>query len=129
MIHLDADDVVAMHADVLAHSGGGAGIRDRNGLESAVAQPQTSFGGADLYPTLIEKASALCYSLVLDHPFVDGNKRIGVVAMVAFLDVNGYDFRVDADSGEATILRLAAGDLNRDELADWVRSHAEQRPD
>ena len=82
-----------------------------------------TFGGVDLYPTLAEKAAALCYSLVMNHPFIDGNKRIGFVAMSAFLVVNGFALNIDDDDGERTIFSLAAGTLSREELLSWINAH------
>ena len=75
--YLTLAEVVDLHRRLLKAAGGAPGIRDLNALEAAIAQPKATFGGTDLYPTLVEKAAALCLSLVLDHPFVDGNKRVG----------------------------------------------------
>ena len=117
------EDVLRLHAVVLAQSGGGTGVRDRSLLESALWQPSAGFGGAELYPTLAEKAAALCFSLVSNHPFVDGNKRTGHAAMVLFLKLNGHNLSGDVDDAERTILALAAGSLSRGELTGWVRAH------
>lgn len=77
MRYLTIAQVLELHRRVLEQSGGIAGLRDRAGLESAVAQPWMTFGGADLYPTLAAKAGAMCHALVQNHPFNDGNKRVG----------------------------------------------------
>lgn len=124
MIYLDVDDVLEIHGTVARQSGGSPDLRDRGGLESAVAQPQMAFGGADLYPTLIEKAAALAYSLAMNHPFVDGNKRIAHAAMATFLDVNGFKVAAPVDEQEATFLALAAGRLRRDDFNAWLTSRA-----
>jgi death-on-curing protein len=87
-----------------------------------------SFGGEDLYPTIESKATALCFSLVMNHPFVDGNKRIGHAAMETFLVMNGYELVADVDGAETVILNLAAGDVPREELLDWVTSHVQRLP-
>lgn len=79
--YLTFAEVLELHQSVLEQWGGASGIRDINALESAIAQPRQSFGGADLYPDLASKAAALCFSLVLNHPFIDGNKQIGHAAM------------------------------------------------
>jgi death on curing protein len=81
---LSLDDVRSLHARLIAVSGGSDGLRDLGGLESAIAQPRMTFGGVDLYPTVVEKAAALCFSLVMNHPFIDGNKRVGHAAMETF---------------------------------------------
>ena len=82
-----------------------------------------SFGGAELYPTLAEKAAALCFSLVMNHPFVDGNKRIGHASMETFLVMNGYEMNADVDDSESTILCLAASELDRQTFVEWVAAH------
>jgi len=81
MRYLTLGEIVELHRRLLAATGGASGIRDFGALESAVAQPKVTFGGSDLYPTLPEKAAALCLALVQGHPFVDGNKRVGHAAM------------------------------------------------
>lgn len=82
-----------------------------------------SFGGTELYPTLAEKAAALCFSLVLNHPFVDGNKRIGHATMETFLVMNGFELAADVDDSESVMLRLAAGELRRAAFTTWVVQH------
>ena len=81
MRYLTLDEVVELHRQLIEQSGGMAGLRSMDGLESSLAQPLMTFGGEDLYPSLVEKASALGYSLIQNHPFVDGNKRVGHAAM------------------------------------------------
>jgi death-on-curing protein len=127
MIYLDIDDVLEIHENVVRQSGGAADLRDRGGLESAVAQPRMTFGGEDLYPTLVEKAAALAYSLAMNHPFVDGNKRIAHAAMATMLDVNGHKVVAPVDEQEATFLALAAGSLSREEFTDWLARHVVPR--
>src|SRR5690242_19069572 len=100
MRYLTLSEVLEMHRLVLEQSGGAGGVRDQNALESALAQPQMSFGGEELYPTLVEKASALAFSLVMNHPFVDGNKRVGHAAMETFLVLNGYEIHASVDEQE-----------------------------
>ena len=82
-----------------------------------------SFGNAKLYPTLADKAAALCFSLVMNHPFVDGNKRIDHAAMEVFLVMNGFELTADVDDSESVILRLAAGELERVQFTEWVVRH------
>jgi len=89
MRYLALAEVVELHRRLLEATGGAPGIRDLGALESAIAQPKATFGGVDLYPTLEEKAAALGLSLVQDHPFVDGNKRVGHAAMETFLVRSG----------------------------------------
>jgi death-on-curing protein len=93
------------------------------GLESALAQPHMTFGGEELYPTLAEKAAALGFSLIMNHPFVDGNKRVGFVVMALFLKRNGYEIGGHVDDQEQMILRVAAGEAGRDELTGWLETN------
>ena len=90
---LTVGEVLELHRLVLEQSGGPDGLRDQNGLESAVAQPGMTFAGQDLYPTMVETAAALCFSLVMNHPFVDGNKRVGHLAMETLLALNGKEIK------------------------------------
>ncbi len=82
-----------------------------------------AFGGQETYPPLAEKAAALCFSIVRNHPFVDGNKRTGHAAMEVFLVLNGYELLADIDEAERTILRLASGDIGRDQFTRWVQDN------
>jgi len=123
MRYLSIAEVLDLHERLLVESGGASGVRDLGALESSVAQPHATFGGEDLYPDLIAKAAALCYSLVMNHPFVDGNKRIGHAAMETFLVLNGHEIQCHVDEQEGVILQLAAGDLSRNAFTQWVRLH------
>jgi death-on-curing protein len=122
-LYLSRDDVHEMHFYLINRSGGSFGVRDGGALESAVAQPAMTFGERDLYPTLAEKAAALAFSLVMNHPFVDGNKRIGHYAMETFLMMNDHEIIAPRDEQEHTILKLASGAMEREEFAAWVRNH------
>jgi death-on-curing protein len=123
MRYLALAEVVELHRRLLEATGGAAGIRDLGALESAIAQPKTTFVGVDLYPTLVEKAAALCFSLVANHPFVDGNKRVSHAAMETFLVLNGAEVDARVGDQERVMLDLAAGRIDRDQLADWLRQH------
>lgn len=98
-------------------------MRDRNAIESALAQPQMTFGDDELYPTIEEKAAALGFSLIKNHAFVDGNKRIGHHAMEYFLGLNGFEITDSVDNQEKIILSLAASEIGRDEFLEWLRAH------
>jgi death-on-curing protein len=121
------DEVLELHHLALEQGGGLAGVRDLGGLEAAVAQPQMAFGGQELYPRLAEKAASLGFSLVCNYAFVDGNNRVGHAAMETFLVLNGWEPAAGVDEQEQVILRLAAGELNREEFTAWVQSHLQQR--
>jgi death-on-curing protein len=120
---LSLAEVLRLHEAILGQSGGSPGLRDLGALESAVAQPTTTFDGSDLYPTLEEKAAALCFSLASNHPFIDGNKRVAHAAMEALLMLNGLEIRASLDEQERVMLALASSKLTRDELLAWLREH------
>ena len=123
MRHLTLDEILELHRLVLLQSGGTIGIRDLGAIESAAAQTQIAFGGMDPYPTIVDKAAALGYSIIKNHPFVDGNKRVGHAAMETCLVLNGYEISADVDEQEKTILGLAASALTRDEFVVWLAAH------
>jgi len=123
MRYLTLDEVVELHHLALEQSGGATGIRDLGALESAVVQPLMAFGGQDLYPTVVEKGAALAFSLVRNHPFMDGNKRAGHAALETFLVLNGFEVNASVDEQEQVILDLAAGRMQREEFTEWVRWH------
>jgi death-on-curing protein len=123
MIYLTTEEVIGLQEQLIQQSGGATGIRDHGLIDSAVYQPQASFGGHELNPTLADKAAALGFSLALNHGFIDGNKRIAHAAMEVFLVRNGFEFQAGVDEQEATILQLAAGNLTREDFTEWVRQH------
>ncbi len=102
-------------------SGGILGLRDPGGLESAVAQPEMTFGGDDLYPTITDKAAALGHALIQNHPFLDGNKRVGHAAMEVFLVLNGYEINAPVDEQEQIVLSVASGGMSRAEFGEWLK--------
>jgi death-on-curing protein len=126
--YLTLEEVLEIHRLVLEQSGGLGGVRDLGALDSALAQPQMAFGGQDLYAGLADKAAALGFSLVCNHPFVDGNKRVGHAAMETFLVLNGWELSAGVDDQEQVVLQLAAGTMKREEFTAWVLSHLQQRP-
>jgi len=123
MRYLTLNEVLELYRRIMEQSGGSVGIHDLGALESALAQPRVTFGGEELYLTVVEKASALGFSIIKNHPFVDGNKRTGHAAMETFLVLNGYEIEATVDEQERVILQVAAGELGRDEFTDWLRSH------
>ncbi len=116
-------EVLELHRRLILVSGGSHGLRDRGALESSVAQPQQTFGGDDLYPTIASKAAALGFSLIQNHPFIDGNKRIGHAALEVMLLLNGFELDADVDEQEKVILAVASGAMSRDEFLSWVEQH------
>ena len=123
MRFLSLREILELHDKIIEISGGARGIRDMKALESAINQPRLTFNQADLYPDIVAKAAALCFFLVMNHPFVDGNKRIGHAAMETFLMLNGFEIESSIDEQEKIILELADGRLDREELTAWLNSH------
>jgi len=129
MHYLSLDEVLELHRRIIQESGGAHGVAERGMLESAVAQPRMAFGGRDVYTSVIEKAAALGFSLVMNHPFVDGNKRVGHAAMETFLVLNGHELSAPIDEQERAILKLAASQMTREEFTEWVSTHTRAKPE
>ncbi|HVL68991.1 MAG TPA: type II toxin-antitoxin system death-on-curing family toxin [Vicinamibacterales bacterium] len=127
MRYLSLTEVLALHRAVISSAGGATGIRDLSALESALAQPKATFGGSDLHATIPAKAAALAFSLALNHPFIDGNKRVAHAAMEAFLMLNGLEIVAGIAEQEQLMLQLAAGSVKRSELESWIASHTRSR--
>lgn len=130
MRYLSLEEILSLYSLLIAQSGGSSGLRDRGALESAVAQPEASFGGEDLYPNVESKAAALGHSLIQNHPFIDGNKRIGHAAMEVFLVLNGFEIDASVNEQEELIIGVASGRISRNELSEWLANHvvARRRP-
>jgi death-on-curing protein len=123
MRYITLAEVLELYHRIIEQSGGAHGVRDLDAVESALAQPRMTFGNQELYPTLVEKASALGFSLIMNHPFVDGNKRTGQAAMETFLVLNGFEIEASVDEQEHIILQVASGELARDDFTTWLRVH------
>ena len=123
MRYLTLIEVLELHRRIIEKSGGASGIRDLGLLESAIAQPRMTFGGKDLYPSLAEKAAALGFSMIMNHPFVDGNKRIGHAAMETFLVLNKLEISAPADEQEQVVLAIASGEMKREALVAWLQQY------
>ena len=119
--YLSVRQVLRIHALQIEVFGGSAGVRDRGALEAAIARPQMTFDGEDLYRDLADKAAALLHSLVQNHPFIDGNKRVGAMAMELFVVANEHDLRARGDELAALVLAVARGELAAEALAIWIR--------
>jgi len=126
MRYLGLNEMLQIYSRVMQQSGGRAGILNLGALESALAQPRMTFAGVDLYPTVVEKAAALGYSIISNHPFTDGNKRMGHIAMELFLALNGYTLQATEDEQFDIITQIASGELRREGLIEWLRVRAHQ---
>jgi death on curing protein len=123
MRYLTLLEVLELHRQIIEQSGGAVGIRDLGLLESAIAQPIMTFGGEDLYPSVIEKTIAIGFSIIMNHPFVDGNKRTGHAAMEVFLILNGMEISASVDEQEQIILAVASGKIGREAFVEWLKMH------
>jgi len=123
-VYLSPAQAVALHHELLAVFGGLAGVRDRGNLEAAIARPAMTFGGEDLYPDVAAKAAALMHSLILNHPFVDGNKRTGAAAAELMLELNGWALVAGDQDLEDLTLATARGEMSAEALAIWFRQRS-----
>lgn len=123
MTLLTSKQIEAMHGMIIRETGGLDGIRDQRLLDSALQLPFQTFGGEDLYPSFPEKAARLGYGLIQNHPFADGNKRIGVLAMLTFLELNGIAVSCTDKELIRIGLDLANGSMEPDQLVKWIVTH------
>lgn len=123
MRYLTLGEVLELHRRIIQQTGGAVGVGNLAALESALAQPRMTFDGRDLYPSLETKAAAICFFIVQNHPFIDGNKRCGQAAMETFLVLNGKELDAGIDEIEGIILHLASGTLALEKLVDWLKGH------
>ncbi len=124
MNYLTPEQVLFIHSRIIAETGGELGVRDYGLLRSAVARPRATFDNQELYPDIFSKAAALLESLVMNHPFLDGNKRAGISAAGLFLRRNGYTLSASSKEMERFVLELAKGNFEFAELVEWFRKHA-----
>lgn len=123
MIRFSKDKVLLLHELIARETGGSVGVRDEALLESALEGAFATFDGQELYPTKEEKGARLGYSLVSNHAFVDGNKRIGLYVMFTFLEVNGIPLQCTDEEVVNIGLSLADGSMGYEELLDWIKGH------
>jgi death-on-curing protein len=129
MIYLTAEQILFLHARLVAETGGSHGVRDLGMLLSAVGRQKATFDNQELYPDLFTKGAALMDSLIRNHPFVDGNKRTGIAAAILFLRGNGYRFEVKSDEMEKFTLEVARSEHSLEEIALWLQKNARSSAD
>lgn len=127
MRYLTTAQVLFVHARLILETGGAAGLRDLGLLQSALERPKATFGGVELYPSLHAKAAALLHSIVLNHPMVDGNKRLGITVAVLFLRSNGVRFAVENEEMERFMLQIAMGGVNVEAIEAWLKNASDNR--
>jgi death-on-curing protein len=120
--YLTPQEVLFLHARIVSETGGSHGVRDVGLMEAAIARPQATFGGQDLYPDIFTKAAAMMSSLVMNHPFVDGNKRTGIGSAVLFLRLNSWLVQTTQTELERITL-LVVDKITMEELAKWFEMH------
>jgi death-on-curing protein len=122
------DLVVSIHSDLIQRYGGRTGIRDRNLLDSALAQPKVTVGGRHAHKSLFDKAAAYGFHLSRNHPFVDGNKRVALVLMDIFLQKNGWEITAEEEEAYSMMMDLASGKLSKAQLSAWLKEHSAKTP-
>ena len=123
MKYLTQDQVVRLHQALIETSGGSLGIRDEGMLNSALKTPLQTFDKSELFPSLLDKATRLAFGLIKNHPFIDGNKRIGTHAMLIFLALNGITLSYNDEELIDIILKVASGKANENDLYTWIKNH------
>jgi len=123
---LSLAEVLSIHQDQITRYGGAAGIRDIDLLKSALGAPAATYGGEFLHGDIFEMAAGYLFHLVKNHPFVDGNKRVGAVAALVFLYLNGFDFHAPEDDLAEMVLAVARGEMSKSQIAEFVRIWSKQ---
>jgi death-on-curing protein len=126
-VYLSLEQLLWLHQRQARVFGGAHGVRDRGAAEAALARPQMTFGGEDLYSDVESKAAALMHSVVADHPFLDGNKRAGAAVAEFFLNLNGVDLIAEDDELIDVTLSVAKGELTAEALSIWCRQRTRRR--
>ncbi len=119
--------VLEIHRNLIQIFGGSHGLRDRGLLLSALAQPKMTVGGKYMHRTVFDKAAAYGYHLCANHPFVDGNKRVAFMAMYLFLEKNGYEINASERDVFETMMAMAAGNLKKPAIAEWLRTQSPRK--
>lgn len=122
MRYLSIGEVLILYQRIMTESGGKMGIQSLSSLESSLSQPRMTFAGKDLYPTIVEKAAILGFSLIENHPFHDGNKRIGHAAVETFLILNSFEIDAPIAEQEQTMLEIAGGKMSLESFKIWLQN-------
>lgn len=123
---LTLEHIITIHSNQIDGYGGSHGIRDISLLESAVFRPQTTFGGEEMYESIFDKAAALVQSIIMNHAFLDGNKRTGMVSGIIFLEINRYSLVVSQKELVKTAIRIAKKEMGIVEIAGWLKKNSKR---
>jgi death-on-curing protein len=123
---LSNSQVIKIHERQIELFGGNTGIRDEGLLDSALAQPQATFGGELLHPTIHEQAAAYLYHLAMNHPFIDGNKRTAFAVMDTFITLNGYSLNLSAEETYNMVIRVVRREISKEELSAFLELHLQR---
>ncbi len=124
MKYLYTKQILYLHKRIVEETGGSGGVRDIGLLESAVYRPMATFGGEDLYHDLFTKVAALGHSIITNHPFVDGNKRVGFESMRITLRMNGHDIKASENTKYDFVIKIAKSELTLPQINKWIKSHS-----
>lgn len=116
-------DILQVHQFSINKYGGSNGVREMGSLESAISRPFQTFGGEDLYSTIFEKAAALGESLIVNHPFVDDNKRTGFLAMTSLLEEDGFSLTATQEAAYNFTIKIATGEIKFEEIIEWLKQN------
>lgn len=124
---ISIEQALKIHTIAIKKFGGANGVRDLNGLESALARPFQTFGGEDLYPAIFEKAAAIGESLIMNHPFIDGNKRTGYLLMEALLRYEGYKITASDEYLYNFVINISTGSISFEEIVEWLKNNTKEK--
>jgi death on curing protein len=123
-IFLTLEEILQIHEDQIRRYGGSSGVRDFGLLQSALAMPMAQFEGVYLHPDIFAMAAAYLFHITGNHPFLDGNKRVGIVSAIVFLKLNGYSLNADEDLLEEVVLSVARSEIGKEEISAFFKNNS-----
>ena len=120
---ISKETILRLHELSIIQYGGSLGLRDEGLMESALARPYQTFGGEDLYPSAYEKAAAIAESVIINHPFIDGNKRTGFLAMLALLEEDNITIMLPNEDIYSFVIKVSTGEISFEQIVDWLKNN------